>query len=149
MPEKYYYSNEEFDLDTNVIQTQIEEFNNPHLVALYRGGLPLGVKLSNTMGLPLSIVNFQSYDGDSSEPILAINDNIKEGQTLVIVDDILDTANSIKKTKEMLKQKFDNPIKSFTLVGNDFRASLHDDTEYITKSGGQWVVFPWETKWVL
>ncbi len=151
--EKLYYTNEDYQIDTNVFKDIIKNIENPHLVSLYRGSLPLGVKLSNALDLPLSIVDFQTRDGDTNkpkEPKLIKNASIQVNQTLVVLDDILDLGVTMRQARKMLEDDFPyNKIEGLTLFVNDFNQHLHQDLKWVkslNESKGRWVVFEdWES----
>ena len=148
--DKLHVSWEDYNNDVILLKKEIEKIENPHLVTLYRGGLPLGTHLSNVMNLPLSIVDFQSYDGHSSEPELIKNAGICVTDTLVLVDDIFDKGLTIAKTVDKLYDIFPNiKIKVFTLYQNNHMSHLHKNYDFkvesLNNSHGLWVSFPWET----
>lgn len=114
---------------------------NGHIVTLYRGGLPLGVMLSNRYNIPLSILDYQSYDGNSKEVDFIKNSNVTSNETIYLVDDIADTGNSIQKALDYLYKNFPyNKIVIYTIVGkNTNPRKWNYSIEY-----RNWVVFPWE-----
>ena len=65
---KHIYSFNDYSKDINIITEHLKGlYRDIHIVALYRGGLPLGVALSNRTNSPLSILNYyQRYDGKSN-----------------------------------------------------------------------------------
>ncbi len=136
---KVYYTWKDFEEDVGNIKAVIEENKITHIVTLYRGGLTLGVKLSNVCKLPLSIVDYQSYDGKSKEPIVIKDAGIKKEDTILIVDDIIDTGNSIKNTQEVFKE---NNVIICSIYGNN---KVHDKKWlYCKEHKNEWVIFPWE-----
>jgi len=149
MPEKLHVSWEDYGDDVDALVKIISKIKNPHLVTLYRGGLPLGTHLSNILDLPLSIVDFQSYDGDSKEPVLIKNAGISVDQTLVIVDDIYDVGTTMNRTKSMLWKMFPHiKLVGWTLYVNSYNSHLHEKYDQkcnsLHDSKGLWVEFPWE-----
>lgn len=119
--------------------------NNTHIVTLYRGGLPLGVSLSNKLKVPLSILDYQRLDGvdkESQEVSFIKNANIKEDCTILLVDDIADEGITIRKSIEFLNEHFPkNKIIVYTLIGNK---KHNKDWKYSIENNGNWQVFPWE-----
>ena len=145
------YTWEEYTNDIKIISEMISKIPNPHLLCLYRGSLPMGTHLSNKLSLPLSIVDFQTRDGDTNitEPKLIKNAGICATDTLVIIDDIFDKGLTIAKTREFLYKKFPHiRLKQITLFRNSHMIHLHDnynfDVKFINESRGQWIEFPWE-----
>ena len=84
---------------------------NPHVVSIYRGSLPMGVHLSNALGCPMSIVKYQSRDGEDNkaEWILNLIHDEKLRPTarffphLIVVDDIYDTGYTMDRVIEFVK----------------------------------------------
>ncbi len=147
--EKLYYTNEDYNIDIKMITNIIKNVDNPHLISLYRGSLPMGVKLSNILDLPLSIIDFQTRDGNSKVPKLIKNSDMIVGQTLILLDDILDSGITMRETRKALEVNFPhNKFIGITLFQNDFNQHLHKDMNWVISlnaSKGRWVVFEdWE-----
>ena len=117
-----------------------------HLVTPYRGGLPLGVRLSNELDVPLSILNYQRYDGDSKEVKFMYNAGISSSECIVLVDDIVDEGVTITKSVEFLREQFPmNKILVYTIFGND--KNHNPSWNYSFTHTGKWITFlPWEGK---
>ena len=141
---KTYYEWSDFEDCIQVCGVYIEnETRKVHIVTLYRGGLPLGVRLSNEYNLPLSILDYQSYNGNSKEVSMMKNAGICSSDVLYLVDDIMDSGNSIKKAKEFLNKEFpDNKIEIFTIFGSNKK---FQGTSFQYVHDKEWIIFkPWE-----
>ena len=141
MSSKEYLSWDEYTTDIEDISNNIKDLDNLHLVSIYRGSLGIGAHLSNILDAPLSIVKFQSYDGEDKKVELLHNAGIKELDNIVILDDIYDTGSTMKKVydyfyKECPKAK----ISSFTIYGKPGLAR----NNYTRLHSNNWIVFPWE-----
>lgn len=124
------------------VREAISGVQKPHIVTLYRGGLILGTCMSHTHDAPLSILNYQSYDNTSEEVKFMHNAGINSSELIVLVDDIVDTGNSIKKSIEFLNKEYpNNKIFVYTLVGNNEHP---EDWNYSYEQNGNYIVFPWE-----
>ena len=142
MVKKIEYSWQDFDKDVETIIKYINKKSNKkkHIVTLYRGGLPLGVTLSNKCNSPLSIIDYQRLDGNSEnpKPIFIIN-KIKDGDHIFLVDDIYDTGKSMNESYKFLSLKYPNSdIEGITLVGSG------NQFFYTTQHKEDWIKFPWE-----
>lgn len=115
----------------------------PHIVTLYRGGLTMGTKLSHHLDAPLSIIDYQSYDGkNSKKPLLMKNAGISQDELIVLVDDICDKGSTLKITEEYIRAWFPfNKILIYTIVGSKKHP---DHFNYSIEHFNNWVVFPWE-----
>ena len=127
------------------IDLLIQRGHTPHLIALFRGSLPMATHLSNMVPCEMSIINFQKYDapgGVVKDPRWILNLTSKY-DTLIVLDDIFDTGTTIEKVKSFLREHHSGSyIEYHVLVGSEkaeeagvFRYTEHD---------GDWVVFPWE-----
>ena len=145
---KEYFEAVDFDNAVQDVKTLIDlETKNIHLVTLYRGGLPLGVRLSNEFNLPLSIINYQRLDGngDASAKFM-YNAGIQSSDCIFLVDDIADHGISLRDSLEFLRMNYpETKIVVYSIYGND---EIHDPKwKYSVKHTGKWVVFiPWEGK---
>ena len=142
---KVYFDADDFEYAEAEVTTMISrEKDDVHLIAPYRGGLPLGVRLSNECNVPLSILDYQRLDGDSKEVSIMKNVGICSNEILYLVDDIADKGITINKCLEFLIQEFpNNRVIVYSILGND---EIHPPKwRYTYKHTGDWVVFgPWE-----
>lgn len=131
------------------------DLNNSLIIGMSRGGLPLATHLSHLLELPMSIINYRRIDGiNETEPELFHNhdEDIKTYKTILLVDDIHDSGDSMNICLEFMKKHNPNgKIVSVVLVENthydgvkktsfaDFCGELND-----TSNSHPWVYFPWE-----
>lgn len=161
---KYYYDNNEFDFDLKLIADTFKNKNIEGIIAPYRGGLPIGTKLSHLLNISLGVIQFQRLDGEAKNPIfrLAIEPFDKQNLTpfcfmkkILLVDDICDTGKTIEKIYKFLKIL--NPsaeIEIVTLFGDEKGSEFlkenikdfnPDNFNYVNDIIHDWIVFPWET----
>jgi len=144
--EKEYFTHNDFEECVSIIERQIKlERKDVHLVTLYRGGLPLGVRLSNSLNLPLSILKYQRYDAHDNDVQMMHNEGISSSDTIYLIDDIADEGISITKSLEYLHDKYpNNKVQVFTLIGKE---SHPKEWKYVLEHSGRWIVFEtWEGK---
>jgi len=144
------YTYEEYLIDILAIEdrllTLISRGHKIHLIGIYRGSLPMAVHLSNILPAEMSIIKFQSRDGDDKVPEWVL-DNTKAGDTLIILDDIYDSGKTMKVVNSFLKEeKPDSYIESHVLIGS--KQAEADDVFYYTEHNKDWIVFPWELDYV-
>ena len=144
MKDKILYSYEKYIEDLNLISPIMQDID--HIVAIYRGSLPMGVHLSNLYDIPLSIIDYQTRDGDTKVPVL-IKDMISEGnpKKILVLDDIYDSGLTMKIVKEHLESydRWFNITPKFyylTIYGKENR----DDVNYLREHTGEWINFWWE-----
>ena len=86
-----------------------------HVVAVYRGSLGMASHVSNIKDIPMSIVGFQTRDGDDKKPYWIHNAteadkswlDDSDGKHILVVDDIYDTGRTMNKVQEFIKSKQD------------------------------------------
>lgn len=138
-----------------------------HVIGIYRGSLPIATHISNTKNVPMSIIGFQTRDNNDKKPYWIHNaildkDFTQEEKTILIVDDIYDTGNTINKVKEFIESS--SPTDSNTILGGNslqewnkyppriltyclFGKDAPEGTDLVytnVHEEGDWVVFPWE-----
>ena len=141
---KLYFDAGDFETSVkDVINLIQSETKKVHIITLFRGGLPLGTRLSNELNLPLSILDYQRLDGDSKIVKFIKDSNIKKDEIIYLVDDIADEGSTVSKALEFLKDICTNKIQVYTIFGNNQK---HNSSwKYSFKHSGDWIVFgPWE-----
>ena len=145
------YTYREFKIDLNhLIQDMADANYKPeHIVGVVRGGLPLGVHLSNYYNIPMTTILWQTRDGGNKQYDMdVVNETIlRERKQVLLVDDINDSGLTFTELLEFWCH-YDSHIinqylrtaclltKSISTFNVDFEAKVLD-TE-------NWIVFPWE-----
>ena len=93
------------------------------IYGLPRGGLPIAVSLSHSLGLPLLM---DYYDR-----------KIVTNKKILVVDDIADTGHTLKD--------FENP---HNIIGtfHYHKQSIVEPAYWVESKGDRWIVYPWEKK---
>ena len=142
----YYY--DEYYNDIAILHDRYVNVVNPHIVGVYRGSLPMATHLSNVLNCPMSIIKFQSRDGEDKKAEWLLN--LTEDKSvrnkpqffpyLIVVDDVYDTGKTFRAIKE-LPEFQNNPDYSLTaLFGN----ANKDGVSYLHEQLYRWIVYPWE-----
>jgi len=150
---KVYFEYSDFDYAVGQVAELIKKERDigyeVHIVTPYRGGLPLGVRLSNQCNVPLSILDYQRLDGTSNESKVVSmmkNAGIKEDDVIYLVDDIADKGVTINKCLGFLSTEFPrNTLKVYTIFGDKL---IHNPSwKYSFEHNKKWIQFiPWEGK---
>ena len=139
MKDKILYSYEKYIEDLNLISPIMQDID--HIVAIYRGSLPMGVHLSNLYNIPLSIIDFQSRDGDSSDVTWMKNLLNDKTKRVLVIDDIYDSGLTMDKVQQFLGNIPDRPdFYYLTIYGKENK----DDVNYLREHTGEWINFYWE-----
>ena len=137
--DKLYYEWSDYEVD--IMSVKRIEFD--HVVGIYRGSLPMAVHISNVFDVPMSIVGFQTRDGEDKEPYMIYRKGgLKSNTTnILVVDDIYDTGFTMNRVIKFLSHPSINKIQGFCLFGKENKLNV----SYANEHDGSWIVFPWET----
>lgn len=120
---KPYITNERIAARINELGRQItEEYSgrNPLLLCVLNGAFPFAADLFRRIetDAEIAFIRFKSYDGMSStgnvKQLMGLTENI-EGRPVIVVEDIVDTGNTIVSLVADLKSKNPSEIKVATL----------------------------------
>jgi hypoxanthine phosphoribosyltransferase len=172
MKKVYYTSSQIKSYILNISRQMYQEnFKPDYIVALVRGGLPAGVKLSHYLNIPLyTLSTDESSLWMSSDAFGYVDEELRETyksrwdislrKKILIIDDINDTGttfNNIKKDWEescfpdelTWNTVWHNNVKFASLIeneGSNFNSDFYG--HLINKNENpEWCVFPWENWW--
>ena len=139
------YKHEEYMQGMSKIKAEIDDLivrGHVHInvVGIHRGSLPMAVHLSNILPARMSIINYQTRDGNSKVPEFVVN-TIEPHDTIIVLDDIYDSGKTITNIKDKLEKEYPGQyIKPMVLFGKD----NEQDCYYAHEHTGEWIEFPWE-----
>lgn len=157
---KEYVSPQKLQEDSFLLARVIYEsdFRPTYLIALWRGGSPIGIAIEEYFrykGEPIrnhTAVRVSAYKGSEQKQnvqvynLEAITKEIKSDDRLLIVDDIVDSGNSVsellKDIREQCGENAPKEIKIATIYHKPKFASIMPD--YYLYETDKWVVFPHE-----
>jgi hypoxanthine phosphoribosyltransferase len=129
----YSYTFEEYESDVKSLRITLSEIKNTHLIAVYRGSIPIVVHLSNLLNCEMSIIKFETSNVTSSnkeelKDEIEINDEWIKSHEFDTYDDGLDELLSISKqlNEGMYSQRTSykpNPITVPRFLSNNFKES--------------------------
>lgn len=125
------------------------------VIAIARGGLVPATLLYHALDikLPLITTHISSYDGNDRRSRLNILSPLQtlnvmrftiENSRFLIVDDIVDSGETIKYIKRRL-----SPARCdiLSIICRDNKeARLQSDLHYAIAPSNEWIVFPWESR---
>lgn len=125
-----------------------DNFKPDIIVGVSRGGWPPARVMSDLLGVSeIANVKAEFYKGvaeTKSKPIISQPISVKvQGKTLLVVDDIADTGESLSLVKRHLQEQGAKTIKIATIYYKPWSIITPD---YYMKETKKWVVFPWERK---
>jgi len=121
------------------------------ILAIARGGLPVGVYLAHRRGLSLFVISARCYKEYKEGPMVTICPQIagvgKLGKNILLVDEINATGKTILAVKEHLRKGYEiNYIKTAVLI-NKSRSAVKPDYHVVdipADKEHQWFRFPYE-----
>ena len=145
--ERQHYGKEDFINSLNKIINQIKNSNwSPNVIfSINRGGCIPGIYLSHQLNLKHKVIDIQLRDGNKSPDLKIINENFKEFDNILLVDDINDSGKTLNIIYSLYKDSLKN-IYNATLIYNE--ESIVKTNFYGKKikrsEDFNWYVFPWE-----
>jgi len=145
--ERKYYGKEDYINSLNKIINQIKNSNwSPNVIfSINRGGCIPGIYLSHRLNLKHKVIDIQLRDGNKSPDLKIINENFKEFDNILLVDDINDSGKTLNIIYNLYKDSLKN-IYNATLIYNE--ESIVKTNFYGKKikrsEDFNWYVFPWE-----
>jgi len=123
--------------------------NYDSILAISRGGLPVGVYLSHSRQLPLFVISARCYKDYQEGPAVKICPQIagvgKLGRNILLVDEINATGKTILVVKEHLRKGYDiNFIKTAVFISKPSSAVKVDYHACAIIKEDQWFRFPYE-----
>ncbi len=132
-------------IDKKKLEERIEELANQikHdyegkqivLIGLLKGSVMFLAKLAENIecDVELDFMDVSSYEGTESTGNVKINKDIRdsiEGKDVIIVEDIIDTGNTLSYVLEYLKQKSPNSVKIATMLSKPSRRKVDLEADY-------------------
>ncbi len=140
-----YYSYNEFIQDVNTLTKTLQCHSINAIVAIARGGLTFGHFLANKLNLrTLFTINSIHYENEQKlETIKIFNEpNLENYKTILIVDDIVDSGDTMQTIIDLLKKKY--PNKTFLSATLFYKESATFKPNFYCKKAKAWIDFFWE-----
>lgn len=112
------------------------------IVAISRGGLPIGRLLSDLLALPISIFSTQSYTDLETQGEVKITKPIItpiRDKDILLVDDVSDTGKTLVRALEYLKAQQPKTVTTLTLF---YKPQSIFKPDYFAKTTSAWIIFP-------
>jgi len=124
-------------------------FNPDLVVAVLKGGFPVGLWLASLYGKPLAFLQIKHYRWwhRRSKPVLLRGLSFQvEGLRVLLVDDVVDSGETLKLAFSHLKLRKVKALKAAVLHVKPWRRFQPD---YYVKETADWIVYPWEKQELL
>tara|TARA_B100000989_G_scaffold81669_1_gene58374 strand:- start:92 stop:556 length:465 start_codon:yes stop_codon:yes gene_type:complete len=148
--EKICFTIEEMIDSIKKISAQLVDSNyDPEvIISVNRGGCIPGIYLSHYLNKLHEVINIELRDSNSEPDLISIKEKIKQFNSVLIIDDINDSGNTIRIIKDISKH-LTTKIHFAVLIN---KSESKSKVEYYgktvnTKLHDYWYVFPWENWW--
>ena len=114
------------------------------VIGIARGGMPVAMVVSDHLGVKVDFINVKSYDGigrRTAPRILSTVTEDIEGESVLIVDDLVDQGDTIKTLKQYLDERRPKALEMAVLFKKPWSKF---DPEYYLEVVDRWIVFPFE-----
>ena len=148
--EKICFTIEEMIDSIKKISVQLVDSNyDPEvIISVNRGGCIPGIYLSHYLNKLHEVINIELRDSNLKPDLISIKEKIKQYNSVLIIDDINDSGNTIRIIKDISKH-LTTKIHFAVLIN---KSESNSKVEYYgklvnTKLHDYWYVFPWENWW--
>ena len=143
--EKLYYSYDLFKKDTQILVDKCRGFEPEILLAVARGGLTLAHLMSQAMNIRnLYTLNSIHYEGELKLDTFNIFNipDISNAKKVLIIDDIVDSGETMREILRILKEKF--PNVQFKLATLFYKNTALIKPDFSVREANTWIDFFWE-----
>ena len=142
---KLYYGYDLFINDTQILVDKSRDFKPEILLAVARGGLTLSHLMAQAFNIrDLYTLNSIHYDGEKkldSFNIFNIPD-LSWANRVLIIDDIVDSGETMKEILFILKEKF--PNIEFKIATLFYKNTALIKPDFSVREANEWIDFFWE-----
>lgn len=108
----------------------------PYVVALLRGSVPFLSELIKhiDMEIQFDFMDVSSYEGTQSIGDIRVNKDLDcsvKGESILLVEDIVDTGRTLKEVTRLLKNKGASEVKVVSLLDKPSRRTVEIEADYV------------------
>ena len=141
------YEFSDFEGDVKSIAKKIKNFNPDVLLAISRGGMTLGHSLAVALDMRnLFSLNSIHYDGEVKLKTLKVFNipDLSDFKRVVLVDDIVDSGESMAEICKILKEKFPHiELKIATIY---YKPTAIIQPDFTVREADDWIDFFWDIR---
>jgi xanthine phosphoribosyltransferase len=142
---KKYYSYDECVLDCKSLLPSLKRYSPDALVSIARGGLTFGHLLASGLETNnLFSINSIHYDDTTKLDSFEISNipDLKGYKKVLLVDDIIDSGETMLKIKEILNKKY--LYCEFKIVSIFYKKDALVLPDFSIREANNWIEFFWE-----
>ena len=114
------------------------------VIGIARGGIPLAMVIADALAVRIDMINVKSYTGIGKRGRLRVLSTLTggvRGRRILIVDDLVDAGETMKKITKYIKLHEPAMMKTAVLFKKPWSTF---DPDFYLKETDKWVVFPWD-----
>ncbi|MEA3522599.1 MAG: phosphoribosyltransferase family protein [Campylobacterota bacterium] len=141
----YDYTYNELENDITTLTHKAEIFEADTILAIARGGCIAAQLLTYRLNIRnLQTIQIQSYDQKIQRDTLTLSDttDLSQCKRVLIVDDIVDSGNTLCALVLYLKEKY--PQIEFKTASLFFKPTASIQPDFTCKEATEWINFFWE-----
>lgn len=142
-----FYTYDEFQIDVNKLAKEIKPYEPDVILAIARGGMTLGHFLAEALEMrDLYSINSIHYEETRKLDTIDIFNipDLSKAKRVVIVDDIIDSGETMIEIKKVLAIKFPELDMKVASVFYKEKALLRPD--FTAREASEWIEFFWDFK---
>ncbi len=142
---KLYYGYDLFKKDTQELVNKCRIFEPEILLAVARGGLTLSHLMAQALNIrDLYTLNSIHYEGEKKLDTFNIFNipDLSWANRVLIVDDIIDSGETMKEILSILKEKF--PNIEFKIASLFYKTTALIKPDFSVREANEWIDFFWE-----
>ncbi len=139
-----FYGYDEFSKDVKILAKELKNYKCDSIVAIARGGMTLGHFLAEHLNLRnLYSLNSIHYDDQNKLDYIKVYNipNLSQAKKVVIVDDIIDSGETMHEITKLLKEKF--PAVQFKSASIFYKPNSIIKPDFAVKEAKGWIEFFW------
>ena len=140
-----YYSYDEFKIDVNMLAKELKVYEPDVILAVARGGMTLGHFLAEALEMrDLYSINSIHYEETRKLDTIDIFNmpDLSKATKVVIVDDIIDSGETMIELKKVLLEKYPNLDLKVAAIYYKEKALLRPD--FSAREATEWIEFFWD-----
>ncbi len=126
------------------VKAYSDGFRPDLVVAILRGGYPIGLIVSNLYGVDVEALRIEHYHGrmrkKRAEIVQPLHAEVS-GKQILLVDDVTDTGESLRLALNHLESRGASNVKTGTL---HVKPGSRFIPNYYVEKTNAWIVYPWE-----
>ncbi len=143
--EKIYYCYESFRNDTQILVDKCRAYEPDILLAVARGGVTLSHLMAQALDIrnlfTLNSIHYEKETKLDTFNIFNIPD-LSLAKRVLIIDDIIDSGETMKEVLKLLKDKF--PNVEFKIATLFYKQTALIKPDFCVREANEWIDFFWE-----